>query len=250
MISSIVITYNEESNIKECLETLKWTDEIIVIDSGSTDATVNIAKEFTDKVFVIDNIPYGLKRNVGIEKAKGEWIIWLDADERVTTELKEEILQITSRKDADDAYLINRKSFFISKFIKHSGWYPDYTLRLFRRTANIKFDAAKVHEKTNYKGTASKLNNELLHYTDRDFEHYTNKMNRYTTLSAQELCSKNKNASTSYFDIIFRPAFSFFKMYFLKLGFLDGYMGLVLCTLSSIHVMMKYSKLYFLNKTK
>lgn len=247
MISSIVITYNEESNIRDCLESLKWTGEIIVIDSGSTDLTVKIAEEFTDNVHVIENIPYGMKRNIGIEKATGDWIIWLDADERVTPELKNEILQVTGSPVASDAYLINRKSFFINKFIKHCGWYPDFTLRLFQRSSSIRFDNARVHEKTNYTGIAVKLKNELLHYTVPGFEHYINKMNRYTTLSAEELQSKEKNAS--YFDIIFRPAFSFFKMYFLKLGFLDGYMGLVLCTFSSIHVMMKYSKLHFLNKT-
>lgn len=248
MISSIVITFNEESNIRECLETLKWTDEIIVVDSGSTDKTVKIAKEFTDNVIIVDKMSYGKKRNVGIENAHNEWIIWLDADERMTPELKDEIMQLTGSPKSADAYLINRKSFFINKFIKHCGWYPDYTLRLFRKSADIRFDSARVHEKTNYSGKAVKLKNELTHFTDPDFEHYVNKMNRYSTLSAEDLHSKNKNSS--YFDIIFRPAFSFFKMYFLKLGFMDGYMGLVLCTLSSFHVMMKYSKLYFLNKIK
>ncbi len=246
-ISAIVITYNEELNIRECLESLKWTDEIIVIDSTSKDKTVEIAAEFTSNVITTGgNDTYGKKRNIGIEKTTGEWILWIDADERVTPELKTEIEQSITAGEAD-AYYINRKSFFISKFIKHCGWYPDYTLRLFKKSTGIKFDDAKVHEKISYSGKTSRLKNQLIHYTDRDFEHYLAKMNNYTTLSAEEMHRSSKK--TSFFDIIFRPAFTFFKMYFLKLCILDGYMGLVLCTLSSIHVSFKYSKLYYLNKS-
>lgn len=244
-ISAIVITLNEENNISECLETLKWCDEIILVDSGSADNTVKIAEEFTKNIFTAENLPYGEKRNLGIEKASHEWIIWLDADERITSEIQEEIQQkITAGKI--NAYYINRKSFFINKFIKHCGWYPDYTLRLFRKASGIRFDSSLVHEKAVYSGNTEKLRNDILHYTDRSFEHYINKLNKYTSLSAEELSKKGKKASI--FDIIFRPVFTFFKMYFLKLGFMDGYTGLVLCTLSSIHVKTKYSKLYLINK--
>lgn len=245
-ISAVVITYNEEQNIKECLESLKWIDEIIVVDSKSTDKTADIAAQFTSNIIISENISYGKKRNIGFEKATGEWILWIDADERVTNELKAEIEQIINGNNKTDAFYINRKSYFITKFIKHCGWYPDYTLRLFKKSTGIKFDDAKVHEKIIFEGKTSRLKNYLIHYTDNDFEHYLKKMNIYTTLSADELYRNNKKGS--FFDIIFRPAFTFFKMYFLKLGILDGYMGLVLCTLSSIHVSFKYSKLYFLNK--
>ena len=247
MISSIVITYNEELNIRECLESLRWTEEIIVVDSESKDKTVEIASEFTGKIIQADSGTFGGKKNIGMANASGDWILWIDADERITDELKKEILLITENIDEDtEAFLINRKSFFINKFIRYSGWYPDYTLRLFKRSAGIKFDESKVHEKAIYTGKTKKLKNEILHYTDMDFEHYIDKMNTYTSLSAEDM--KNKLKSASIFDIIFRPAFTFFKMYFLKLGFLDGYMGLVLSTLSGIHVMAKYSKLHFLNK--
>lgn len=245
-LSAIVITYNEEENIKECLQSLAFADEIIVIDSNSEDRTVEIAKEFTQNVHIVENIPYGLKRNMGIDKAKGEWIIWLDADERLTAELRDEITKTIINSQALNAYYINRKSFFITKFIKHCGWYPDYTLRLFKRSAGIKFNDNLVHEKAVYNGQTAKLNNDILHYTDRTFEHYFKKLNNYTTLSAQELFNKGKKAGFS--DIILRPHFTFLKMYILKLGILDGFMGLVLCILSSIHVMVKYLKLYRLNK--
>lgn len=244
-LSVIIITYNEEDNIRDCLNSVKWADEIIVIDSKSTDKTVDFAKEFTDIIFLTDNLTYGQKRNIGIENASCDWIFWLDADERVTQELKKEIVN-ASEHNRFDAYLVNRKSFFINKFIKHCGWYPDYTLRLFRKSSGIKFNEALVHEKIHYKGKIGKIESELLHYTDRDYEHYINKLNNYTTLSAKDLSDKKRKAGIS--DIIFRPALTFFRMYFWKLGILDGFTGLVLCILSSFHVLMKYAKLYLLNK--
>jgi len=247
-VSAIVITYNEESNVTECLESLKWCDEILLVDSGSTDRTTQIAGEFTSNIITADkNSTYGEKRNLGITKASGDWILWIDADERITPKLEEEIKNTVMSEDANDAYMINRKSFFINKFIKHSGWYPDYTLRLFKKSTGIKFNLLQVHESARFEGRTGKLKNDIIHYTVRNFEHYINKLNVYTTLSAEELHVKGKKASV--IDIIFRPAFTFFKMYFLKLGILDGYMGLVLCTLSGVHVMVKYSKLYYLYKS-
>jgi glycosyltransferase involved in cell wall biosynthesis len=241
----VVITYNEEQNIRECLESLKWTDEIIVVDSRSKDKTIEIAKEFTSNIILTDELSFSIKKNLAFEKASSNWIIWIDADERITEKLRLEILDtINNSHPGSESYFINRKSFFINKFIKHCGWYPDYTLRLFKRSANVRFDNSRVHEKISYKGQTGKLKTELIHYTDRDFEHYIDKLNSYTTSSSLDLHEAGKKAS--FLDIIFRPVFTFFKMYFLKLGILDGYTGLVLSTLSSIHVFVKYSKLYFI----
>lgn len=246
-LSVIVSTYNEENNIEECLESVKWADEIIVVDSSSKDKTADLAKKFTDKIFITDTKSFSEKKNFGIDKSSGEWILWIDADERVPDLLKEEIQQVISNPDKEtDVYKINRKSFFINKFIKHCGWYPDYGIRLFKKQAGIKFTDVRVHEKILYNGKSGKLKNEIIHYTDLTFEHYISKLNSYTTSSALDLHEKGKKSSLS--DIIFRPVFTFIKMYFLKLGVLDGYMGLVLCTLSSAHVFVKYSKLYFLTK--
>jgi len=244
-ISAIIITYNEEKNIEACLSSVKWTDEIIVVDSNSTDNTVNLAKKFTEKVITAENISYGLKKNIGIENASSEWILWLDADERITPELEEEIKKVTNLND-HAAYYINRKSFFINKFIKHCGWYPDYTLRLFKSSIGLIFNTAGVHEKLDYIGKTWKLKNAMLHYTDMDYEHYIDKLNNYTTLSAQEL--KKRNRSRGLLDIIFRPVFTFLKMYFFRLGILDGYSGLILCVLSSYHTAFKYVKYNSLNK--
>lgn len=244
-LSVIVSTYNEENNIMECLESVKWADEIIVIDSNSKDKTAEIANTFTDKVFISETKSFSDKKNFGIDKASGDWIFWIDADERVTEPLKEEILQITSSGDNDaSVYKIGRTSFFINKFIKHCGWHPDFGIRLFKKSSGIKFSEVRVHESIEYNGKTKKLKNEIVHFTDLTFEHYISKMNSYTTSSALDLHENGKKSSI--IDIIFRPVFTFLKMYFLKLGFLDGYTGLVLCTLSSVHVFVKYSKLYFL----
>ncbi|RPI15080.1 MAG: glycosyltransferase family 2 protein [Ignavibacteriae bacterium] len=246
-LSVIIITYNEEHNITDCIESVKWADEIIVVDSNSNDNTIALAKKYTDKIFFVTNSSYSQSKNAGLDNAVNDWILSIDADERVTEELKNEICTAINNADNIKAYFLNRKSFFISKFIKHCGWYPDYILRLFRISAGIRFNDSKVHEKAEYSGKTGKLNANLLHYTDLSFEHYWNKMNRYTSISAEELFAKKRKAS--FFDIIFRPAFAFFKMYFLKLGILDGFTGLVLCTLSSVHVFVKYSKLYYLNNS-
>jgi glycosyltransferase involved in cell wall biosynthesis len=243
-LSTIVITYNEESNIKDCLDSLSFSDEIIIIDSSSTDRTREIASAYTDKILITDSESYAQKRNIGIEKSESEWILWIDADERVPTELKNEIQSIVSgTSSATGAYYINRKSYFINKFIKHCGWYPDYTLRLFKKDTGIRFNDSLVHESLIYVGEKKKLKNDILHYTDLAFEHYLEKLNTYTTLSARDMLTNNKKAGVP--DILFRPVFTFFKMYFLKLGIADGYMGLILCILSAFHVFMKYSKLYF-----
>ena len=239
-ISAIVITYNEQQNIDECLQSLSWADEIIVIDSYSTDNTINIAKKYTGKIIEVDNSSFGHKKNIGIEQSTGEWILWIDADERITETLKNEIIAVINKENSFDAYYINRKSFFINKFINHSGWFPDYTLRLFKKSINLKFNDAEVHEKIEYNGKPGKLKNLILHYTDYDFEHYISKLNSYTTHSAIELAKKNKKSGIA--DLIFRPVFTFLKMYFVKLGFLDGYTGLILCILSSYHVFFKYAK--------
>lgn len=238
-VSVIVITYNEEKNIKNCLTTVRWADEIIVVDSGSKDNTVNEAKQFADKIIVTENISYGAKRNIGITNAASEWIFWVDADERVSGELANE-LKSSIENNKFDVFYVKRKSFFINKFIRHCGWYPDYSLRLFRKSLCIKFNDAEVHESIKYNGKYGKMINEIIHYTDNDFEHYSEKMNNYTSLSANEL-SKSKRKS-GFSDLIFRPFFAFFKMYFLKIGFMDGYTGLILCLLSAYHVFFKHAK--------
>jgi glycosyltransferase involved in cell wall biosynthesis len=247
-ISAIIITFNAEENIRECLESIKWADEIIIVDSHSKDRTCDIAGQFTDKIVTTDEIRYGEKRNIGIQKASNEWILWIDADERATTELrneiKQEVLQYAGNNKQEIGFKIKRKTYFINKFIRYCGWYPDFNLRLFKKSSTARFSNARVHEKLLFNGRTIKLRNPIIHFTDLTFEHYIEKMNNYTSLAASDL--KEQGASSGIHDIIFRPVLTFFTMYFLRLGILDGFMGLVLCTLSSVSVFTKYSKLYFM----
>jgi glycosyltransferase involved in cell wall biosynthesis len=246
-ISAIVITYNEEKNIRRCLESLSWADEIVLVDSYSEDNTKNIAKQFTDRIFDVKWEGFGRKKEFARNKASLEWVLCVDADEVVTSELKDEIKKTLQAQPFYDGFYIPRKSNFLGKWIKHSGWYPDYGLRLFKRH-KAKFDVSLVHEKLEVEGKIGYLKNHLLHYTDPDINHYLSKLNHYTSLSAEELYKKGKKATMG--DLLFRPPTVFFKMFIWKMGFLDGVYGLILAFFSSFHVFTKYAKLWHLQKDR
>ena len=245
-ISAIVITYNEEKNIQRCLESLSWADEIVVVDSFSQDRTKDIASSFTDKIFDLEWQGFGKQKEIARTKASYDWVLSVDADEVVSEKLKEEIKSVINKNDSSDGYYIPRLSNFLGRWIKHSGWYPDYVLRLFRKH-QARFDESLVHEKLILEGKAGFLKNEILHYTDPDISHYLSKMYKYTTLSAQKLLAEGKSATL--FDLLLRPVAIFFKMYLFKSGFLDGWQGFLLACFSSFHVFVKYAKLWHLRKS-
>jgi len=242
-ISAVIITYNEERNIQRCLEGLRWADEIVVVDSFSQDRTKEIASSFTDKIFDLEWQGFGKQKEFARTKATCDWVLSIDADEVVSEKLQKEIQDAINRNDSPDGYYIPRLSNFLGRWMRHSGWYPDYVLRLFKKD-RARFDDSLVHEKLILEGKAGFLKNEILHYTDPDITHYLSKMDRYTTLSAQELLAERKNITL--FDLLFRPVAIFFKMYLFKSGFLDGWQGFVLACLSSFHVFVKYAKLWHL----
>jgi glycosyltransferase involved in cell wall biosynthesis len=244
-ISAIVIAYNEEKNIQRCLESLSWADEIVVVDSFSQDRTKDIASSFTDKIFDLEWQGFGKQKEFARTKASYDWVLSVDADEVVSEKLKEEIKSVINKNDSLDGYYIPRLSNFLGRWIKHSGWYPDYVLRLFRKH-QARFDDSPVHEKLILKGKAGFLKNEILHYTDPDISHYLLKMDKYTTLSAKKLLAEGK--SLTLFDLLFRPMAIFFKMYLFKSGFLDGWQGFLLACFSSFHVFVKYAKLWHLKR--
>ncbi|NOY60817.1 MAG: glycosyltransferase family 2 protein [Calditrichaeota bacterium] len=244
-ISVILITFNEEENIKACLTSVQWADEIIVVDSSSRDRTVEIARQFTEKVIVTDWKGYSANKNLALGKATGQWVLWIDADERVTPELAQEIKNIIGTNTEKDGFEMARKAFFLGRWIKHCGWYPGYVLRLFRRQ-RAHFTDNKVHEGVVLKGSRGRLKGSLLHYTDNNLEHYLWKFNRYTSYAADELAEKQRSAGL--LSILFRPLHAFVKMYVLKLGILDGVEGLMLCLLSAGYVAMKYAKLWELKR--
>ncbi|MFZ5518318.1 MAG: glycosyltransferase family 2 protein [Candidatus Zhuqueibacterota bacterium] len=240
-VSVILITLNEERNIVACLESVKWADEIIIVDSHSIDRTRELAAAYTGNIFDMDWEGYSAAKNFALARANGDWVLWIDADERVTPELRQEIQQAIREKSEIAGYEIPRKAYFLGRWIKHCGWYPGYVLRLFKRGSAF-FNASHVHEGLELSGRRGRLRHPLLHYTDRDIDHYYTKFNRYTSLAIDDLMARNKKFTRS--DLIFRPLYAFFKMYILKQGFLDGMQGFLLCVFSANYVFTKYAKLW------
>lgn len=245
-IAALIITYNEEENIEDCLESIKWVDEIVVIDSYSEDNTVEICYKYTEKVFLRKFDDFASQRNYGLEKIESDWVLVVDADERVTGELKNEIDSILSSDSDIKAYEIPRKNYFLGRWIKHCGWYPDNTLRLFM--TSIGKYRGKVHERPNIKGKIHKLKNPFIHYTYKDIGHYISKMNHYSTLSAYEMFYKGKRKSFIY--AVIRFILDFLKKYIFQLGFLDGKPGFFVSFISAVYTFLKYAKLWAINKKK
>ncbi len=241
-LSVITLALNEEQHIADCLKSVAWADEIIVVDSGSTDKTIELAKGYTNNVLSVEWRGYGATRNIALDIAAGEWILWLDADERVTNQLAGEIQAVLQVNDNSvDGYTVPRQAYFLGKWIRHCGWYPGRVTRLFRKSKS-RFTESNVHEQIKVAGRIGELKNDLLHFTDPDLHHYFNKFNRYTSLAARDLAAAGREFSL--YDILVRPSFMFFKMYILKRGFLDGLQGFILCIVSSAYVFTKYAKLW------
>lgn len=241
-LTVITLTLNEEQNLSPCLDSARWADELIVVDSGSHDRTVEIARTFTERVFTITWEGYGAARNYALRQATGDWILWLDADERVTPALAEEIRSII-RADARevDGYAIARRAYFLGRWIRHSGWYPARVVRLFRR-GTARFSETQVHEQLQIDGAVVSTEHDLLHFTDPDLRHYLEKFNRYTSLAADDMAAAGRKFTMR--DLLLRPPFQFVKMYLLRGGWRDGIEGFILAVLSSAYVFTKYAKLW------
>ncbi len=250
-ISSIIIAKNEEKNISRCIESqLDCIDEIIVlVDEESIDKTLEISNSYSGvKAKKVKWEGYSKTKQNGVDSASYDWIFWIDADEALTTELKNEIIELKNKPPKYDLYSVPRKAFFLGRWIRHSGWYPGRVNRLFNKN-KVKFSSHDVHEQLEYKGKIGSLKNDLKHYTDPNIEHYFEKYNCYTSLAANELFTKGKDFTI--FDILLRPLVIFIKMYILKLGFLDGIQGFILAVFSSSYVFTKYCKLWeFKNKPR
>ena len=246
-ISAILITKNESHNIKDCLASIQaLVSEIIIVDSQSTDDTLKIANEFGAKVFVTDDWPgFGPQKNRALDYASCDWVLSIDADERLTPELISEIQAVLTNPGQTSCFTLPRLSQFCGKFIRHCGWYPDYVDRLFLR-GTARFSDHLVHERLLPTGTCKKLSNHLLHYSYRSFEQVLQKVNSYSTLGAEQAFLKGK--STSLFSAIFHGTWAFFRTYVLKLGFLDGWHGYALSIANAQSSYYKYIKLLHLIK--
>jgi glycosyltransferase involved in cell wall biosynthesis len=239
-LSVVIITLNEEANLSRTLESVKWADEIVVLDSGSTDRTREIAQSFHAKFLVEPWKGFAAQKNSALQKATGDWILSLDADEEVEPPLAQEIRELLNENPAGAGFWIPRKNFFLGRWMRHGGFYPDPKLRLFRRGAGA-FEDRLVHEDVRVQGATGKLRNHLLHHAYPTLESYLEHMNRYSSLGAQMAVSRRK-ARFSLIDIVVRPQLTFFYNYFLRGGFLDGREGLLQHVYHANYVSWKYAK--------
>lgn len=241
-ISGLIITFNEEKNIQEILDDFSICDEIIVVDSFSSDQTVAIAEQ-NPKVKIIQHVfeDFTKQRNVALDAAANDWVIFLDGDERITPELRQEMILELDKADKKDAYYFYRKFYFAGKPINFSGTQTDKNFRLFRKSKCRYVADKKVHETLAVNGSIGVFNNKLLHFSVSDYDSYKNKMIHYGELKGQELFNKGKKFSV--FTQYLKSAFKFFKTYFLRLGFLDGKEGLQLSVLQTLSVFETYESL-------
>jgi glycosyltransferase involved in cell wall biosynthesis len=240
LISVAIITKNEEKNVRDALESVKWADEIIVIDAHSSDRTPEICRQFTDRVYSMEWSGFARQKQKAVSLTSQEWVLVLDADERVPDPLKGEIIEVLSGNPSCNGYRIARKNFFGDRWIRHGGWWPDYTLRLFRRDMGSILPR-EVHESVQVEGETGYLRNPILHYTYKDTKDFLERMETYANLGAKELQRNGRRAYIA--DILLRPFATFARMYFLRLGFLDGTCGLKLAYLYSRYTFRKYSEL-------
>lgn len=238
-LSVIIITKNEAFNIRACLESVMWVDEIIVVDSGSTDETAAICREFTPHVYVHDWPGFGAQKNRALNYASKNWVLSLDADERVTPELASQLARAIADNNKDGFYL-PRRSQFCGRFIKHSGWYPDYVLRLFKRTKG-RFSDDMVHERVVLQGVAGKLSSPLLHYSYMNEADVKRKSEQYASAAALQMFNSGKTAALA--DAHIRAGWAFLRTYCLRLGFLDGVAGLNIARMNARTTYLKYKKL-------
>ena len=246
-LSVILITKNEEANLKECLESVSFADEIIVVDSQSSDKTQEIAKSFGAKLEITTDWPgFGPQKNRALNLATQDWVLSIDADERVTPELKKEILAVVSSKESLNCYAIPRSSWYCGRFMKHSGWYPDYVDRLFKR-GTAKFSDHLVHERLLPEGTVGQLQNHFLHYSFKDFSQVLKKIDAYSTASAEQAYLKGKRSTVG--KAVGHGLWAFFRTYVLRLGFLDGAQGLALAISNAEGTYYRYIKIWLLEQS-
>jgi len=240
-LSVAIITKNEEENIRACLESVAFAGQIVVVDSGSTDATLAIAAEFGCDIYREGWFGFGPQKQIAIDKCSKSWVLLLDADERIPPDTAEFIKEIVMSSDAKTAgFSFPRKNYFQGRWIRHAGWWPDRVLRLFRRDAGRMTDAA-VHEAVEVRGAVKNLDAVIEHYTESGLDKILQKIDRYSTLGAREAFAAGKRSSPA--SAFFRAALTFLQDYFLRLGILDGRQGLTLAVTDSVNKFFKYAKL-------
>lgn len=240
-LSVTIITRDEAANIAAALESVAWADEIIVVDAESRDATVEIARRYTDKVTVRAWPGYAAQKNFAAGLASHDWILSLDADERITPPLAGEITSLLAATPAEAGYRIPRVTFHLGRWIRSTDWYPDRQLRLYDRR-RAEWQGRHVHESVRANGPVGRLTGEIQHFAYRDVAHHLQTMDRYTTLAARQMFENGRRAG--WLDVLVRPRLVFFRNYILRGGFRDGMPGLIISAMNSYYVGLKFAKLW------
>lgn len=245
-ISVAVATYNEEENLRSCLDSVKgWVSEIVVVDGDSRDKTAEIAGQYGARVIITDNPPiFHINKQKALDACRSDWILQLDADEVITEELREEILEtINSKQESMNGYYIPRRNFFWGHFMKKGGQYPDYVIRLIRN-GKAKFPCKSVHEQIEVSGQTGYLTCPMLHYTNKTRDDYWKKADTYTTLTAGELARRStpKNVVSLFTYTVWKPLVTFFLIFARHKGFVDGVWGFEFALYSGLHWAIAYKK--------
>lgn len=242
-ISACITAGNEEKNIRRCLQSITWADEIVVVDSFSADRTVEICKEFTDLVYERKWLGYIGQKNLIKDLARGPWILFVDADEEISPELRDEILNEfeTGESEKFAGYEFPRMVWYLGRWITHGDWYPDIKLRLFRKDMGT-CGGKEPHDRTTVNGPVKRLKSPMYHYTYNGVEDQIETLNKFSSITVDGWCEENTPFKLC--DLFFRPLLKFIKCYFLKRGFLDGIPGFIIAVSTSFGTFAKYAKLW------
>jgi len=240
-LSVIITTFNEEINVADCIRSVLWADEILLVDSFSTDRTVEIAREFPVTILQREYFGSAAQKNWAIDRVRHDWVLIVDADERVPEELAREILTLLAAQPSANGFYIRRENLFVDEVIRHSGWSTDKVVRLFRRDKG-RYPNRRVHADLEIEGPVPVLREAFLHYTFRTFEQYFPKFLNYAEWGAAQAFRDGRRAGVA--ELVFRPVWRFLRTYVLQLGILDGKHGLVLCSLQAFGVFLKYARLW------
>lgn len=243
-ISATIITYNEERNLPRAIESLRCCDEIVIVDSGSTDRTVEIAERFGARVLEANWRGYAGQKNYASDQAQNDWVLSIDADEALSEDLEGEIWSLKKNGPECDAYTVPRLAQYLGKWILYSGWYPDRKIRLFDRR-KARWVGDYVHESVICTGRIGEMQGNLLHYTCGSLSEHMKTMDRYTTLAAEEVVARKKKVG--YRQLLFDPPWTFFRTYVLQRGFLDGTEGLSIAYMAALYTFLKYAKARFMS---
>lgn len=246
-ISAAIITFNEERNIARAIESLRCCDEVVVVDSGSTDRTVEIAGKLGARVVENPWPGYAQQKNYAAVQCQHDWILSIDADEALSEALEAEIWQLKKHGPARDAYTMPRMAQYLGKWIQHSGWYPDRKIRLYDRR-KAQWEGKYVHESVKPHGTVGELDGNLLHFTCSSLSEHLKTMDRYTTLAAEELVARGRRISWP--RLVADPVWTFFRTYLFQRGFLDGVEGLAIAWMAALYNFLKYAKARYMSSSR